>query len=203
MLTDPKVSRYHLELRPVHDQIEVADKGSTNGTQIVSATIRGGAATVPAGIVVTELPIAATPWKSWQTLRLSLGLLRVARNRSSQRVLETVDSMIPGVEYATDLPGSMCWADAILDRVEVLAHSPEGEWVFGATCELDREASCRPMNYSPFVAPSESAPRKLRRFVQKGRLYEGQDEQSASPRIVSSRAQCPAGTSICREKDPV
>jgi len=52
VLADPKVSRYHLELAPVGDRIRVADKDSTNGTQIGPVSVRGGAVTVPPGTLV-------------------------------------------------------------------------------------------------------------------------------------------------------
>src|SRR5687768_4831626 len=52
-LTDPKVSRYHLELTAIGDRIRVADKGSTNGTRIDAVTLRDGAVTVPPDTAVT------------------------------------------------------------------------------------------------------------------------------------------------------
>jgi DNA-binding NtrC family response regulator len=52
VLADPKVSRYHLELSAVGDRIRVADKDSTNGTQIGPVHVRGAAVTVPPGTLV-------------------------------------------------------------------------------------------------------------------------------------------------------
>jgi DNA-binding NtrC family response regulator len=49
VLTDPKVSRYHVELAPMGAQVRVADQGSTNGTRIGPAMVRGGAVSVPLG----------------------------------------------------------------------------------------------------------------------------------------------------------
>jgi DNA-binding NtrC family response regulator len=49
LLTDPKVSRYHVELTPMGAQIRVADKGSTNGTRVGPAVFHGAAVSVPAG----------------------------------------------------------------------------------------------------------------------------------------------------------
>ena len=52
-LTDPRVSRYHLELTALGDRIRVADKGSTNGTKIDAVMLRAGAVTVPPDTAIT------------------------------------------------------------------------------------------------------------------------------------------------------
>jgi DNA-binding NtrC family response regulator len=57
VLADPTVSRFHLELRRGGDRIEIVDLGSTNGTRIGPALIRGSSARVPPG---TELEIGET-----------------------------------------------------------------------------------------------------------------------------------------------
>ncbi|MBL8947865.1 MAG: sigma 54-interacting transcriptional regulator, partial [Myxococcales bacterium] len=49
VLTDPKVSRYHVELAPVGAQVRVTDQGSTNGTRVGPAMVRGGAVAVSLG----------------------------------------------------------------------------------------------------------------------------------------------------------
>jgi len=51
VLTDPTVSRYHLELTPQHGGVLVEDHGSTNGTALANVHVHR--ATVPAGTVLT------------------------------------------------------------------------------------------------------------------------------------------------------
>ena len=53
VLGDPKVSRYHLELRPAADRIAVADRGSTNGTRIGPVVVRDAQVTVDAGTTLS------------------------------------------------------------------------------------------------------------------------------------------------------
>lgn len=53
VLTDPRVSRYHLELSPHVDRIRLADRGSTNGTEIGPARVRDATVTVAASTTVT------------------------------------------------------------------------------------------------------------------------------------------------------
>jgi len=64
VLSDPTVSRYHLELERRADRIVVTDMGSTNGTMIGPALLEGGKASVGSGAV---LNIGAT------TLRVTDG----------------------------------------------------------------------------------------------------------------------------------
>ncbi len=53
VLADPKVSRYHLEIRPAADRIAVADRGSTNGTRVGPVVVRDAQVTVDAGTTLT------------------------------------------------------------------------------------------------------------------------------------------------------
>ena len=57
VLTDPTVSRFHLELRRGDGRIQVVDLGSTNGTRVGPALVGGGAVGVAAG---TALRIGET-----------------------------------------------------------------------------------------------------------------------------------------------
>jgi hypothetical protein len=146
-------------------------------------TVRNSATTAPSGMVISDVPFARIPPGFSRPLDLCLLVLDVTRNRRSQRVLETVDSMIPAIDYGTDLLGSMSWADAILDRLDVLAYSPDGRCVFAAASPLpaDRSAAAR---YCAFVRPDllyggGSTP--LVRFVRNGRLWDGIDASTASP----------------------
>jgi DNA-binding NtrC family response regulator len=52
VLSDPTVSRFHLELRRDQGRIQVLDLGSTNGTQIGAARLSGCGASVPAGTAI-------------------------------------------------------------------------------------------------------------------------------------------------------
>jgi DNA-binding NtrC family response regulator len=52
VLTDPTVSRYHLELERQADRIVVTDMGSTNGTMVGSALVEGGKMSVASGAVL-------------------------------------------------------------------------------------------------------------------------------------------------------
>ncbi len=52
VLTDPTVSRYHLELRRHGDRILAVDLGSTNGTAIGSVLVERGSVAVPPGTMV-------------------------------------------------------------------------------------------------------------------------------------------------------
>jgi DNA-binding NtrC family response regulator len=51
-LSDPTVSRYHVELRRRGDRVQVIDHGSTNGTQIGGVTVQDGNVSVKPGTVV-------------------------------------------------------------------------------------------------------------------------------------------------------
>ena len=51
VLTDDTVSRYHTELRPLGDRVQVIDHGSTNGTSVGSARVNDGS--VMSGTVLT------------------------------------------------------------------------------------------------------------------------------------------------------
>jgi DNA-binding NtrC family response regulator len=52
VVTDPTVSRYHVELRRLGDRIEVIDHGSTNGTQVGPVMLQAGNVTVRPGTVL-------------------------------------------------------------------------------------------------------------------------------------------------------
>jgi adenylate cyclase len=51
LLDDPQVSRRHLELRPLGEEVQVVDLGSSNGTQIDGEPIRGSATLARGSIV--------------------------------------------------------------------------------------------------------------------------------------------------------
>src|SRR5262245_64861836 len=53
VLTDPTVSRYHLELERRADRILVTDMGSTNGTLIGPILVEGSKASIASGTVLT------------------------------------------------------------------------------------------------------------------------------------------------------
>jgi len=147
-------------------------------------TIRLSATTLPSGHVVTDLPIASIDARSTDSMELSLMALRVARNRRTQRILETVDSMIPGIDYAANLLGSMSWADAILDRLEVLIHSPDTRRIFIASCRPPAARSVSTTRYSVFLGPDlrpDVMGSPLLRSVRDGRLWSGIDHLAASP----------------------
>src|SRR5262245_2425038 len=52
VLTDPTVSRYHVELRRQGDRVVVIDHGSTNGTQVGQVTVNDGRILVRTGSVL-------------------------------------------------------------------------------------------------------------------------------------------------------
>ncbi|MEZ4223261.1 MAG: sigma 54-interacting transcriptional regulator [Polyangiaceae bacterium] len=53
VLTDPTVSRYHLELERAADRILLRDLGSTNGTSVGGVSFRDAAVSIPPGTTVT------------------------------------------------------------------------------------------------------------------------------------------------------
>ena len=107
VLSDPTVSRYHLELTPIADRIRVSDRASTNGTSISSVVLRDGSVTVPAGTHITIgdttlhiadggvvlLPVAGQPsvagivGRSPQMRQLMAKLERLASNDASVLIL--------------------------------------------------------------------------------------------------------------------
>jgi DNA-binding NtrC family response regulator len=52
VLSDPKVSRYHLNVRALGPDVVVTDLGSTNGTKIGAVTLRDTSASIDLGVVL-------------------------------------------------------------------------------------------------------------------------------------------------------
>src|SRR5262245_30960828 len=96
VLTDPTVSRYHLELERRADRIVITDMGSTNGTMIGGALVEGGKVSVTSG---ADLEIGATTLRITDggvvivgVRRSGLGELR-GRSDVMQRLMGTIENL--------------------------------------------------------------------------------------------------------------
>jgi len=106
LLTDPRVSRYHVELASVGAQIRVADKGSTNGTRVGPAHFRGTAVSVGAGT------------------RIEIGDTELVLEDAGVVMLELRDT-------AAGLVGRSPAMRQLMAKVERLAHSDAAVLVLG------------------------------------------------------------------------
>jgi len=95
-LTDPTVSRYHLELERRADRIVVTDMGSTNGTIIGGALVEGGKVSVTSGAVLeigaTTLRVADGGVVMVGVRRSGLGELR-GRSDVMQRLMGRIEQL--------------------------------------------------------------------------------------------------------------
>lgn len=166
-------------------------------------SIRNSAQPDPSGVVISELPIGRIPWQRQRRIEMSIAVLRARRDRRSHRVLQTIDAMIPGIDYANDPLGSLSWADAILERIDVLGNSPEGEWMLVAQHAMTDNDESPGTRYCAVTVADTDSERGRERLVRDGRLYDGPDVQLASPARYVDHALIRVGSRIDRREQGI
>lgn len=122
VLSDPTVSRYHLELERRADRIVVTDMGSTNGTMIGGALLEGSKASVASGALLTigatTLHVTDGGVVMVDVRRSGLGELR-GRSEPMQRLMgrieQLADKRVPVMLFGESGTGKELVARAIHD----------------------------------------------------------------------------------------
>ncbi|MEM9188266.1 MAG: sigma 54-interacting transcriptional regulator [Myxococcota bacterium] len=133
ILSDRTVSRYHLELRRLADQIQVRDLGSTNGTTMGNVTLEGSQARLrlPADIALGRSVIRITDGDVRMVKRTrvtSLGRLETA-NENMVRVLGEVSQVSRNAAPVLLLGESGVGKELVAETIHAESDRCEGPFV--------------------------------------------------------------------------
>jgi hypothetical protein len=151
------------------------DRDPSLVTYLVSpSTLRSQATITSSGVLITDVPVGRIQYSASDPWDLSVLVYRVRSNAQSQKILETLEQMIPALDYAADPFGSMIFASSILDRIHLLAQSPDAIPVLkGTSSNKADQGSSAESRYVAILQPPSELDRDRKLYVKNGHLLAG------------------------------
>lgn len=153
------------------------DAGSPGLGLVGPGTLRGHAAVVPAGLVISEIPTAAVPDPLDE---VHVGLFRFPRTPSIGQVVDSLERLNAALRHATDPRNARALAESILDRLELLDRTPGVVRVVDGVHRIPSVART-PRHFALLTSDPGSANTEVPFLVRDGHLCRGLSSESASP----------------------